>query len=69
MESAHFLPTVGTAQSRSQVWPDKERWKVGGQVEVALWIRVLWQRQILHQVIISAKHTSHLDGLSITFVF
>lgn len=51
----YFLPTVGTAQSWSQVWPDEEGWQVGCQVEVSLWVRILRQRQVLHQVIVSGK--------------
>lgn len=67
-DEMNVLPTVSTAQSGPQIWPDKERWQVGGQVEVSLWIRILRQWQVLHQVIISAK-TQLLDELSITFVF
>lgn len=56
-----FLPTVGAAQSWSQVWPDEEGRQVGRQVEVPLRVGVLGQRQVLHQVIVSvAKHAQVL---------
>jgi len=47
--------TIGAAQSGPQIGTHKERWQVGGQVEVSFWIRVLWQRQVLHQVIVPAE--------------
>lgn len=54
----NFPLTVGTAESWPQIWPDEERWQVGGEIEVALWIGVLWQWQVLHQVIVPAKNFS-----------
>lgn len=69
MNAVNFLPTIGTAKSWSQIGPDKERWKVGCQVEVALWIRIFWQRQVLHQVIISAKYAHLQTGLTVTIIF
>lgn len=69
MNAVNFLPTIGTAKSWSQIGPDKERRKVGCQVEVALWIRIFWQRQVLHQVIISAKYAHLQTGLTVTNAF
>lgn len=56
-----FLPTVGAAQSWSQVRPDEEGRQVGCQVEVSFRVGVLRQRQVLHQVIVSdGKHVQVL---------
>lgn len=44
-----------TAEARTQIWTDEERWKARGQVEGAIWTSVFWNWQSPHNIFIPRK--------------
>ena len=57
-------PTVGTAESGPQVGPHEEGGQVGGQVEAPLWVAVLRQGKVPHEVVVPGEAHTHTHWVS-----